>query len=688
VGKPLRIKPMGAREWIFAAVKLIVFGFFFKGLFDLSQIQWDTNEADRDWKRSIQHSKETNKLQKQHASILEIEIEDLKRFSTALQTKPQPADHLCILKSFALLGFLTLQREEALPNKKDVFLALEATKYFDDAIKFYREDMGSTQDSEVCRVMYYIYLNQAMKLHGDVSRSQLEALDFAQWADRIAVSPAEKAQALTVKAEILLSLGEATSSLEASGQALAIFPKRPSLYCAVVLAHKFLGDLKTDEWLSLFLDIEGLYNATTDTAGAVEKDNMFRIDCLDVFTNPRFVNKAMLGEIPSSHELLMNLGDPFPEAVFQALFDSASMAKDYSKAWHYLQERKMSRVKSLSDMHSVEQAVKKMLKQGKFMMSTFGDGSFSLPENRTVGIFSTVPIFIIGMFKSGSTLLESMLFAHPEILTVGEDTAVTGRIELSDSLNITMTEVDATGPAHASITTPEEYRERIFAVFTERAEKTLEEMHRQAFQLLRYSSKFSNRTLDTHVKHIVDKMLFNFLNIGLIHIMFPNAMIIHIVRDPLDTAVSCFTSHFATDNWTLTLDALHDVFAMYLEVIAHFKRVLPGRLYEVQYERLVYDPENTVRGILDQLGLLWTPNVMQYDRVNRTVLTTSALQVKQKIYRKAIGSWKRFAPFLKKFAGKLHATISRLEKVPNGLSFRNTINWKFDMNFDYERVIR
>ena len=68
--------------------------------------------------------------------------------------------------------------------------------------------------------------------------------------------------------------------------------------------------------------------------------------------------------------------------------------------------------------------------------------------------------------------------------------------------------------------------------------------------------------------------------------MFPNSMIIHIVRDPLDTAVSCFTSHFATDNWTLTLDALHDIFALYLEIIAHFKRVLPGRLYEVQYDVL------------------------------------------------------------------------------------------------------
>lgn len=681
---------MGAGEWIFAALKLAVFGFFFKGLYDLSQTQWDTSEADRDWKRSKQHSKETNNLQKQHTikSILEIEIEDLKRFSTELQAKPQPADHLYILKSLALLGFFTLQREEALLNKKDVSLAQEASKYFDDAIKFYREDMGTSQESKACRVMYYIYLNQAMRLHGDVSRSQLEALDFAQWAEKMAVSPAEKAQALTVKAEILLSIGEATSSLEASSQALAMVPNRPSLYCAVVLAHKFLGDLKTDEWLDLFLDIEGLYNMTIDTTGDVENGSMFRIDCLDVFTDPRYLSKAMLGDVPSSHELLMNLNDPFPEAVFQALFDSATMAKDYSKAWHYLQERKMSRVRSLNDMYSVEQAVKKMLKQGKFMMSTFSDGSFSLPENKTVGISSTVPIFIIGMFKSGSTLLESMLFAHPEILTLGEDTAVTGRIELSDSLNITMTEVEVTDTGHASGTTPEEYRERIFAIFTERAEKTLAEMQHRAFQHLRHSSKFSNKTLDINVKHIVDKMLFNFLNIGLIHIMFPNSMIIHIVRDPLDTAVSCFTSHFATDNWTLSLDALHDVFAMYLEVIAHFKRILPDRLYEVQYERLVYDPENTVRGILDQLGLFWTPNVMQYDSVNRTVLTTSAMQVKQKIYRKAIGSWKRFAPFLKKFATKLHATISRLEKIPNGLSFRNTINWKMDLNFDYERVIR
>lgn len=224
------------------------------------------------------------------------------------------------------------------------------------------------------------------------------------------------------------------------------------------------------------------------------------------------------------------------------------------------------------------------------------------------------------------------------------------------------------------------------ALLAMRSTETLAQMTINAQGWYNYSSKFLPNS-SRKAKHIVDKMLLNYLNVGFIHLMFPNALIIHMVRDPLDTLVSCFRTSFGHPNlrWTQSIDSLYNGYRIYLEVMAHFRKHLPGRIYEVQYEQLIRQPEIVLRGILDQLDLPWDPFILSYHKINRTVHTSSTLQVKRKLYSSSVGAWKHYAMHLKQLAGKLRQVIDYLERQEGGdaMPFKDTINWKLDIDFEY-----
>lgn len=111
------------------------------------------------------------------------------------------------------------------------------------------------------------------------------------------------------------------------------------------------------------------------------------------------------------------------------------------------------------------------------------------------------------------------------------------------------------------------------------------------------------------VKRLVDKMLFNYRNLGFIHLLFPKATVLHTVRDPMDTLLSCYTHKFDDKGleWAFDAEALVEQYSQYLAIMAHFRRVLPpGRIVDVHYQRLVEGPEPYLRSLLEEsLGLHW-----------------------------------------------------------------------------------
>ena len=173
------------------------------------------------------------------------------------------------------------------------------------------------------------------------------------------------------------------------------------------------------------------------------------------------------------------------------------------------------------------------------------------------------------------------------------------------------------------------------------------------------------RTLkELGVKRIVDKMLSNYKNIALIHLIFPEAVILHTMRDPMDTLFSCYTNKFDDDNamWAHDMTSLVTEYVIYLEIMQHFRNELPrGRIVDVSYESLIASPERVMREIVTSrhvLGLSWDPMVMRYTESNRTV---HASYVRRSTYPS--GGWRKYAKELEPLIRELSSHIPRLRAI-------------------------
>ena len=150
-------------------------------------------------------------------------------------------------------------------------------------------------------------------------------------------------------------------------------------------------------------------------------------------------------------------------------------------------------------------------------------------------------------------------------------------------------------------------------------------------------------------QRIVDKMPANYFFAGLIHLMFPNAHIIHTMRDPVDTCLSCFSKLFAGDrhNYTYDLTELGRYYHRYQKLMAHWGCVLPqGRILEIRYEDVVADLDGQARRLVAHCGLDWDARCLSFHSTSRPVRTASALQVRQPIYRSAVGRSRAYEEFL------------------------------------------
>lgn len=155
------------------------------------------------------------------------------------------------------------------------------------------------------------------------------------------------------------------------------------------------------------------------------------------------------------------------------------------------------------------------------------------------------------------------------------------------------------------------------------------------------------------VRRVVDKMLFNFRNVGFIHLLYPEAPIIHCVRGFWDVLFSCYKHKFedAGLEWSMSVPDLVRFLAAYRQFMQHWEAVLPGRILHVQYEDLVRDPEGQVRRILAHCGLAWEDQVLRFHEARATVVHTfSAQQVRSEIYAHAVRSSARYGPWLRALA--------------------------------------
>ena len=239
-----------------------------------------------------------------------------------------------------------------------------------------------------------------------------------------------------------------------------------------------------------------------------------------------------------------------------------------------------------------------------------------------VGEPSDAPVFIFGMPRSGSTLVEQILASHPSVFALGE---------VDDFENAIAGLRDGAGNA---LQFPEMF-----------AAPSAELLRRLGASYLQ-----SVGAADSTADRVTDKRPANFLYAGLIHLALPKARMIHTRRDAIDTCWSCFSQRFA-DSGSLPcaydLGELGRYYRAYDGLMAHWRSVLPQDvMLEVQYEDVVEDIEAQARRILVHCGLEWDPCCLDFHRTERQVRTVSVAQVRQPIYTNAVGRWRRFEPFL------------------------------------------
>ncbi len=232
------------------------------------------------------------------------------------------------------------------------------------------------------------------------------------------------------------------------------------------------------------------------------------------------------------------------------------------------------------------------------------------------GDTSWSPIFIVGMPRSGTTLMEQVLASHSKVFGAGE-------LETFKDLVGECAKRQRVLPAYPELITllPPEQMTELGQQYTERV-----------------------RALAPGAEHIVDKMPLNFMFVGLIHAAFPRARIINTRRDPLDNCVSCYSLLFTgSQPFAYDLTELGHYYRAYEDVMAHWHKVLPPEvLMDVQYEDLVDDLEGVSRRVLTHCGLDWEVACLDFHRTERSVRTASLMQVREPIYRRSIGSWRRY----------------------------------------------
>jgi tetratricopeptide (TPR) repeat protein len=328
--------------------------------------------------------------------------------------------------------------------------------------------------------------------------------------------------------------------------------------------------------------------------------------------------------------------DPLIKRLEQRLTDSRLTVED--QAWLQAAYAKVSDDVGRYDDAFKHFAIGKALRKSQFDMAHHLAAHAAMRElftreffadRRSLGQTDERPVFIVGMPRSGTTLVEQILASHRD---------VEGRGELLEMSKI------ANGIG-GGLSSPERF-------LRELARLQADDLTRMAERYLKAYAGVSEESL-----RLVDKMPHNFQLLGLIALIFPNAHIIHCRRDPLDTCVSIYMQRYSKDHgYADDLATLGRYYRDYERLMVHWREVLPVEIHDCVYEDLVGDFEVSVASLLSFVRLAWDPNCLEYHRKDRAVRTASLWQVRQPPYKSSINRWRRYEKHLAPLRDALLAT--------------------------------
>lgn len=304
------------------------------------------------------------------------------------------------------------------------------------------------------------------------------------------------------------------------------------------------------------------------------------------------------------------------EARIDALFTLSKICdrqQDYSAAFRYLEEA--------TRLHRSAEP--------------FPDNDYQTMVDRIIALFTRdfldshsgksnsdlAPIFILGMFRSGTTLMEQILASHSKVQAGGELLCM---VLIARQLGTTWQRRGKSIPGND---------EEITSDLSQAAAR-----YREMTAYLAVGNR-----------RVTDKLPLNFLNIGIIHLLFPRSRIIYCHRDPVATCFSCFQNNIlmpSDGSFTHDLTDLGRFYKLHTRLMRHWQTTLPGRILQVEYENLVNDPENEIRRVLQHCDLEFEPQCLEFHSSKRPVATASVMQVREPLYKGALNHWQHYSRFL------------------------------------------
>jgi len=294
-----------------------------------------------------------------------------------------------------------------------------------------------------------------------------------------------------------------------------------------------------------------------------------------------------------------------------ALGKASEDIKNFDKAFKYYKDGNDYRRKVIN--FSIEDEKEEFANIKKIFNRNFFD-KFKKSEN-----LDSTPIFILGMPRSGTTLVEQILSSHPKVFG-------------GDELNFL--------PKLLS----KYFYNKAENLFLENINNIKRDKLKEIGQ--EYINKLKN--ISNNSERVSDKLPINFKWIGLIKIMFPNSKVVHCIRSPRDNCISIFKTYFTNTNlnFAYNLKEISEFYKLYNDLMIHWKNILKEFVIDIEYEEIIHDPEQQIRSLLKSCDLGWNINCLKFYNNKRIIKTASDTQARKKIYKSSIDSWKNYEKFM------------------------------------------
>jgi tetratricopeptide (TPR) repeat protein len=420
-----------------------------------------------------------------------------------------------------------------------------------------------------------------------------------------------------LKAAVLANLGDYTQSLESYESVLQEYPDQPKIWMSY--GHALKTDRRQTEAISAYRRAIELKADMGEAYWSLANLKTFRFSDDDVAA----MHAGLLREPLEDDDRLH-----FEYALGKAYEDAADYAVSFQ---HYARGAEIRRRMVAYDADETSAHLDRV--RTVFTKEL-------LTRRRGVGCAAPDPIFVVGLPRAGSTLIEQILSSH---------SLVEGTMELPDITSMARELTGRPGRGDGPLYP---------ACLESMTDEELSDLGQRYLSQTRIQRR-------TAAPFFIDKMPNNFLHIGLIHLILPNAKIVDARRHPLGCCFSAFKQHFARgQNFSYSLDDVGRYYHDYVALLAHFDTALPGRVHRVFYEQMIDDTEGEVRRLLDYCGLPFEEGCLRFYENERAVRTASSEQVRQPIYRDGVDHYRHYEPWLGPLRAALGPVLDAYPSVP------------------------